>query len=120
MRQHLLIGLVAISPFLLATSSAATAGESKADLSDLEGKSVILFLKTGNHIYGLEKVQLRSLGNQAFLVGKRLYLGPSKEGEAGYPVWISVSDVQSFNIFTTIEELKVRWTPLFGQKTADP
>ena len=35
-------------------------------------------------------------------------------------MWISVSDVQSFHIFTTIEELKVRWTPLFGQKTADP
>jgi hypothetical protein len=105
-RHYLPFMLVALTFFWPTVPVAVGAAEPKPDLSELEGKKLLLFLKTHDQRYGLEKVELRTLGKRAFLVGKRLYLGDGKEGEAGYPVWIPVDDVLSFHVFNTIDELK--------------
>ena len=100
-----LIWLMVGSLVWVASGSGAPAGEPKADLPDLEGKYVLLL--TGNkQFYALEKVRLRNIGDRAFLVGNRLYLGSSKDGEGGYGVWVAVSNVLSFHVFASLEDLK--------------
>ncbi|MBI1832836.1 MAG: hypothetical protein HYR84_15455 [Planctomycetes bacterium] len=91
-----------------ATFKRAGKGEPKA-VPDLEGKYLIVYMNlTGAEKvyqpYALENVQLRKLGSQEFLVGKRIF----KDGRAGYTVWIAASEVSAFHVFESAEELKKR------------
>lgn len=110
MRYHSLIVLLALS-FLWPSAGSARAGDPKTDIAEFEGKYVLLVLKN-KAMYGLEKVQLRTLGTQTFLRGNQLY-NDTKEAESKYPVMFPVNDVRSIHGFASIEELKKNKLILF-------
>ncbi len=116
MRYHILIAFLALT-FLWPVGGMARAGDPKTELpSDFDGRYVLLVLKN-KAMFSLEKVKVRSIGNQSFLLASQLFTDSSKEG---YPVMFPVTDVRSLHGFATFEDLKKNKALLFPDPPAAP
>jgi hypothetical protein len=75
--------------------------------SEFEGKYLTVTTRSDQeHATSLEKVQLKRLGNESFLVGVAADDGHPDNWQKGLTVWIAVGDVSQITVFPTLDALK--------------
>jgi hypothetical protein len=74
---------------------------------EFEGKYLAVMLKSNRDLtHTLQRVELRKLGDQLFMVGVGVDAGSAPKGYVGLQIWLALSDVSEIQVYPTPDALK--------------